>query len=526
MRKNYITLLALSFSFFISTASLSYPQNVKHDVAGLVDTLPDGRQVFNPARALGAHSLHGRGINGRGVNVAFIDVFDPTYMKPLMDQGSIHPDALRDKTFISPGEHLSVWKNALLALRNQRQGSLRNSSTMERSEFGSFMLQHFNKVAPGAKIVPLDFETLREEGVPEGAIPPNLSLALTLRKAFTYQVDAIFVGDFCPENEGGDGYGYTADDFNALREAKQRGIALIYNGAPGLTNNPLVGSPVKKIFEELEGNGILFTGALDYDEGGREKKGFLTSVVESPLRERLIFAPHCHNHPFENKLTKTPEMASSYCMSAFALLKQHAKDKALSHSTEALLQILRNSGHDLTDFNTTYKVLDLPNALEFAEGRTGGSPYVAKDPNPRPVYFPPSTHEGGAGASAAVPSLRTRGGSRSRAAAPGRQRPAASQRKARTSAAPGRQRPAASQRKARTSAAPGRQRPAASQRKARTSAAPGRQRPAVSQGKARSTQRGSARTRRLSTTKRTAATPRTTGRSSLPRTRTKVARVR
>ncbi len=37
------------------------------------------------------------------------------------------------------------------------------------------------------------------------------------------------------------------------------------------------------------------------------------------------------------------------------------------------------SAHDLSYFSESYKVLDIPNALEYAEGRKRGLPYVVEN---------------------------------------------------------------------------------------------------------------------------------------------------
>ena len=112
-------------------------------------------------------------------------------------------------------------------------------------------------------------------------------------------------------------------------------------------------------------------------------------------------------------------MASAYCMSAFALLKQHAKDRRLSHSTDQLLKILHDASHTLTDFNSTYKVLDIPNALAFAEGKKGKCPSVAPVSNPSKL-MPPKSRRGIRKVTKSVPThtSKTQRAHHSRAPAP------------------------------------------------------------------------------------------------------------
>ncbi len=48
-----------------------------------------------------------------------------------------------------------------------------------------------------------------------------------------------------------------------------RGIAIIYNGVNSYSLSAFT-SPRQKIFEKLEGKGLLFTGSQDYASNGEE----------------------------------------------------------------------------------------------------------------------------------------------------------------------------------------------------------------------------------------------------------------
>lgn len=195
-----------------------------------------------------------------------------------------------------------------------------------------------------------------------------------------YGVDAVFIGDFCRDLFSNKIYQYTEHDFNALKEVMQRGIAIIYNGVRSSYGLSTFTSPRQEIFEKLEGKGLLFTGSQHYDSNGEETFEQWPVRPDLIIINRLLLTPTRYALPANDKDIKIREASPTNCLAAFALLKQQTKDRRLSHTTDDLLKILYDSGHDLTYFSQLYKVLDIPNALEYAEGRKRGLPFVVKRP--------------------------------------------------------------------------------------------------------------------------------------------------
>lgn len=412
---------------FLSSAPPLWSKNHIHDPSYIFEVHPSGNRAVNPSRATRAALLHLNGVkgqlkNGTPLKAAIIDSsFNPNYTKLLADKGVIHPDALQpgNSYCLAPNENFNESKvyynrNSELYLQKWSAGSQEEQDIIQRQidqltplldaenkkneilrirkgwydlftkkgagNHGSGVMEALHLIAPKVQLLPID--TLIFERDPLLNAPYKLAKAI--RAAIAHRVNAINIS-------------FKLSDLNqecmeGMADAVRQGIVIFIaagnDSTPGIifrickvwnsVKGIFVKSNEQKLFEKLQGKGILFAGALGYKRNGEEEVASFSQLPETNMKSRFLLAPGVdipvHATCPSNKLVNGTSFSSPITAGGYLLLLQHALDKGYPYrSPEALLDILQNSGKKViyerwwSFSNEEYKSIDLYAAQQLLD---------------------------------------------------------------------------------------------------------------------------------------------------------------
>ncbi|MBX9786183.1 MAG: S8 family serine peptidase [Alphaproteobacteria bacterium] len=378
--------------------SALWGKNHVHDPSYIFEPHPSGSYAVNPRRATNAAFLHldevkGRLKNGTPLKAAIIDSsFNPNYTKLLADEGVIHPDALQpgNPYCLAPNENFNEStiyndRNNELILQKWFSGSQKERNRIQRQidqlqplldaenkkneilrvrkcwydlftikdagTHGSGVMEALHFVAPKVQLLPID--TL----VFDNDLYLNASQKLTkaIRAAIAHQVNVINMSfSLSSLNQEG---------MEAIADAVRQGIAIFIaagnDSSQGFIHRihdmwdkvkgMFVKSNEQKLFERVQGKGILFAGALGYHRNGEEEVASFSQLPDASTKRRFLLAPGVdipvHAKCDSSKLVNGTSFSSPIIAGGYLLLLQHALDNGYPYgSSEFLLDILQDSG--------------------------------------------------------------------------------------------------------------------------------------------------------------------------------------
>jgi hypothetical protein len=438
----FFRLLSCLGLLLLSESAL-WGKNYVHDPSYIFEAHPSGSRAVNPSRATKAAFVHLDGVkgqlkNGSPLKAAIIDSsFNPNYTKLLADKGVIHPDALQpgNPYCLAPNENFnesSVYYNRNSELNSQQwfAGSQEERNQIQRqidqlkplldaeneknailrvrkdwydlftikdaSSHGSGVMEALHLVAPKAQLLPIDTLVFDDDLY----LSASHKLTKAIRAAIAHRVNVINMSfKLSSLNQEG---------MEAIADAVRQGIA-IFIAAGNDSNQDLihrihdmwdtvkgmfVKSNEQKLFERLQGKGILFAGALGYNRNGEEEVASFSQLPDASTKRRFLLAPGV-DIPVRakydsNKLVNGTSFSSPIIAGGYLLLLQHALDKGYPYrSPDLLLDILQDSGKKVIykrwwPFNDEeYKSIDLDAAQKLLDREF--NPVVSKPAPKRPV---------------------------------------------------------------------------------------------------------------------------------------------
>lgn len=343
-----------------------------HDPNYIFDTLPNGNRAPNPKRATNGAFLHLDNIKGsirnphQRLKAAIIDSsFSPEHTKTLMDKGVIHPAALQklNPYALIPDEDFktsSYYSNATNDVITTRGAFYKHYTKKGAKTHGSAVMEALHLMAPHASLLPIDLCIMSYAGYNKPSLTESQVLTKAIRAAITHHVDVINISRTMEDLD--------TTSLAAIKEAVNKGIAVVLAAGNSGRSSVFVSiwqtwNSIKKLwsksksqtlFEEVNGKGLLFAGALKYTPSGKEQVCDFTQLPE-PVNGKN---PHFILAPGEqlrlpivsqsDRLTDGTSFAAPISSGAYLLLKQHAIEMGYSTTPEDILNIMEESGRNLT----------------------------------------------------------------------------------------------------------------------------------------------------------------------------------